>query len=138
MKVVPRFFALRLVACLLFMGSCLELFKGDQKMRTYQVKQKFRLGGERFDIKDELGNVEYQVEGSFLKIPKTFTIYDKNGQEVSHITKKPISLLPKFVVELKDGDSFFIHKKLTLFRDRYYSQDSGLRGQGTIWDLEFN
>ena len=74
-------------------------------MRTYQVKQKFRLGGERFDIKDELGNVEYQVEGSFLKIPKTFTIYDKNGQEVSHITKKPISLLPKFVVELKDGDS---------------------------------
>ena len=50
-------------------------------MRTYQVKQKFRLGGERFDIKDELGNVEYQVEGSFLKIPKTFTIYDKNGQE---------------------------------------------------------
>ena len=95
-------------------------------MRTYQVKQKFRLGGERFDIKDELGNVEYQVEGSFLKIPKTFTIYDKNGQEVSHITKKPISLLPKFVVELKDGDRFFIHKKLTLFRDKY-----------DIWDLEF-
>ncbi len=76
-------------------------------MRTYQVKQKFRLGGERFDIKDELGNVEYQVEGSFLKIPKTFTIYDKNGQEVSQITKKTVSLLPKFVVELKDGDSSF-------------------------------
>ena len=51
-------------------------------MRTYQVKQKFRLGGERFDIKDELGNVEYQVEGSFLKIPKTFTIYDKNGRKL--------------------------------------------------------
>ena len=68
MKVVPRFFALRLMACLLFMGSCLELFKGDQKMRTYQVKQKFRLGGERFDIKDELGNVEYQVEGTVCEI----------------------------------------------------------------------
>ena len=106
-------------------------------MRTYQVKQKFRLGGEWFDIKDELGNVEYQVEGSFLKIPKTFTIYDKNGQEVSHITKKPISLLPKFVVELKDGDSFFIHKKLTLFRDKYDIEDLGLRVQGNIWDLEF-
>ena len=98
-------------------------------MRTYQVKQKFRLGGERFDIKDELGNVEYQVEGSFLKIPKTFTIYDKNGQEVSHIVKKTISLLPKFVVELKDGDRFFIHKKLTLFRDKYDIEDLGLRVQ---------
>ena len=106
-------------------------------MRTYQVKQKFRLGGERFDIKDELGNVEYQVEGSFLKIPKTFTIYDKNGQEVSHITKRTISFLPKFVVELKDGDRFFIHKKLTLFRDKYDIEDLGLRVQGNIWDLEF-
>lgn len=56
-------------------------------MRTYQVKQKFRLGGERFDIKDELGNVQYQVEGSFLKVPKTFTIYDQNGEKVSLITK---------------------------------------------------
>ena len=34
-------------------------------MRSFLVKQKFRLGGERFDIKDELGNIAYQVEGSF-------------------------------------------------------------------------
>ena len=40
-------------------------------MRTYRVKQKFRLGGRRFDIKDELGNVEYQVEDLFLKDSKT-------------------------------------------------------------------
>ena len=40
-------------------------------MRRFLVKQKFRLGGERFDIKDEMGNVAYQVEGSFFKIPKT-------------------------------------------------------------------
>ena len=46
-------------------------------MRRFLVKQKFRLGGERFDIKDEMGNVAYQVEGSFFKIPKTFTIFDK-------------------------------------------------------------
>lgn len=35
-------------------------------MRRFLVKQKFRLGGERFDIKDEIGNVAYQVEGSFF------------------------------------------------------------------------
>ena len=39
-------------------------------MRRFLVKQKFRLGGERFDIKDEMGNVAYQVEGSFLIFPK--------------------------------------------------------------------
>ena len=43
-------------------------------MRTFHVKQKFRIGGERFDIKDDRGEIAYQVEGSFFKIPKTFTI----------------------------------------------------------------
>ena len=45
-------------------------------MKTFLVKQKFRLGGERFAIKDDRGEIAYQVEGSFFKIPKTFTIYD--------------------------------------------------------------
>ena len=65
-------------------------------MRTFLVKQKFRLGGERFDIKDELGNVAYQVEGSFLKIPKTFTIYDIAGEQVSEISKEVLTFLPRF------------------------------------------
>ena len=61
MKVVPRFFALRLVN--LFLAR-------NYRMKTYLVKQKFRFGGEKFDIKDDRGNVDYQVEGSFLKFPK--------------------------------------------------------------------
>ena len=106
-------------------------------MKTYLVKQKFRLGGERFDIKNDLGMVEYQVEGSFLKIPKTFTVFDVEGQKVSHITKKTFSLLPQFTVELEDGSSFFIRKKLTLFRDKYDISNLGLRIEGNIWDLDF-
>ena len=77
-------------------------------MKTYFVKQKFRLGGERFDIKDDQGRVAYQVEGSFFKIPKTFTIFGEDGREISHITKEPLSLLPKFTVDLRDGSSFYI------------------------------
>ena len=106
-------------------------------MKTYLVTQKFRLGGERFDIKNDLGMVEYQVEGSFLKIPKTFTVFDVEGQKVSHITKKTFSLLPQFTVELEDGSSFFIRKKLTLFRDKYDISNLGLRIEGNIWDLNF-
>ena len=41
-------------------------------MKTFLVKQKFRLGGERFAIKDDRGEIAYQVEGSFFKIPKNF------------------------------------------------------------------
>ena len=31
-------------------------------MKTYFVKQRFRLGGERFDIKDDQGRVAYRYQ----------------------------------------------------------------------------
>ena len=65
MKVVPRFFALR--------DMSLSFDFLEVLMKTFLVKQKFRLGGERFAIKDDRGEIAYQVEGSFFKIPKTFT-----------------------------------------------------------------
>ena len=92
-------------------------------MKTYFVKQKFRLGGERFDIKDDQGRVAYQVEGSFFKIPKTFTIFGEDGREISHITKEPLSLLPKFTVDLRDGSSFYIRKKLPYCKMKCNTKD---------------
>ena len=106
-------------------------------MRTFLVKQKFRLGGERFDIKDEMGNVAYQVEGSFFKIPKTFTIYDVAGEQVSEISKEVLTFLPRFEIQLSNGDSFYIRKKFTFFRDKYEFDNLGLRIEGDIWDWDF-
>ena len=106
-------------------------------MKTYLVKQKFRLGGERFDIKDDRGNVDYQVEGSFFRIPKTFSIYDAQGQVVNQITKSIMTLLPRFEIKLRNGHHFYIRKKLTFFRDKYEFDQLGLRVEGNIWDLNF-
>ena len=106
-------------------------------MKTYLVKQKFRLGGERFDIKNDLGMVEYQVEGSFLKIPKTFTIYDVAGEQVSEIRKEVLTFLPRFKIQLSNGDSFYIRKKLTFWKDKYEFDNLGLRIEGNVWDLNF-
>ena len=106
-------------------------------MKTFLVKQKFRLGGERFDIKDDRGVVNYQVEGSFFQIPKTFTIYDAYGEQVSEISKEFFTLLPRFNIQLRDGSNFVIRKKLTFWRDRYEFDDLGLRIDGNIWDLNF-
>ena len=115
------------------------LFSDDQEaeMKTYQVKQKFRLGGERFDIKDDRGNVDYQVEGSFFQIPKTFTIYDARGAVISQITKPVLTLMPHFEIRLQNGTSFYIRKKLTFFRDKYEFDNLGLRIEGNVWDLDF-
>ena len=106
-------------------------------MKTFLVKQKFRLGGERFDIKDDRGVVNYQVEGSFFQIPKTFTIYDAYGEQVSEISKEFFTLLPRFTIQLRNGSSFVIRKKLTFFRDKYEFDNLGLRIEGNIWDLNF-
>ena len=106
-------------------------------MKTFLVKQKFRLGGERFDIKDDRGVVNYQVEGSFFQIPKTFTIYDAYGKQVSEISKEFFTLLPRFNIQLRDGSNFVIRKKFTFWRDKYEFDDLGLRIEGNIWDLNF-
>ena len=106
-------------------------------MKTFLVKQKLRLGGERFDIKDDRGVVNYQVEGSFFQIPKTFTIYDAEGEQVSEISKEFFTLLPRFNIQLRDGSNFVIRKKLTFWRDKYEFDDLGLRIEGNIWDLNF-
>ena len=106
-------------------------------MKTFLVKQKFRLGGERFDIKDDRGVVNYQVEGSFFQIPKTFTIYDAYGKQVSEISKEFFTLLPRYTIQLRNGSNFVIRKKLTFWRDKYEFDDLGLRIEGNIWDLNF-
>ena len=106
-------------------------------MQTFLVKQKFRLGGERFDIKDDRGVVNYQVEGSFFQIPKTFTIYDAYGEQVSEISKEFFTLLPRFTIQLRNGSNFVIRKKLTFWRDKYEFDNLGLRIEGNIWDLNF-
>ena len=106
-------------------------------MKTFLVKQKFRLGGERFDIKDDRGVVNYQVEGSFFQIPKTFTVYDAYGEQVSEISKEFFTLLPRFNIQLRSGSNFVIRKKLTFFRDKYEFDHLGLRIEGNIWDLNF-
>ena len=106
-------------------------------MKTFLVKQKFRLGGERFDIKDDRGVVNYPVEGSFFQIPKTFTIYDAYGEQISEISKEFFTLLPRFTIQLRNGSNFVIRKKLTFFRDKYEFDNLGLRIEGNIWDLNF-
>ncbi len=57
-------------------------------MKQFQVKQRFTFGGEKFDIRDSFGNLAYQVEGSFLEIPKRFIVTNSRGGEVCQITKK--------------------------------------------------
>lgn len=69
-------------------------------MKKLYIKQKVFSIGEKFTVVDEDQRLHYSVKGSFMKIPKTFSVENEQGKEVSRITKKTISLLPKFLSRL--------------------------------------
>lgn len=106
-------------------------------MKRFQVKEKMWSLGGRFTISDQSGMPAYQVDGSFLKIPKTFTITDMSGRLVSRIRKQFMTFLPKFDVCLADGSCFTLRKELTFFKSRYRIDNLGLVVRGGFWDMDF-
>ena len=84
-------------------------------MKELYIKQKvFSLSG-KFTVKDQQENDVYFVEGSFMQIPKTFTIMNAARDEVALITKKTFSFLPKFFVEVNGREIMTIKKELSFF-----------------------
>ena len=106
-------------------------------MSTLVVKSKiFSLRG-KFWVTDELENPRYQVKGSFLKLPKYFEIFDKDGNQRAKITHKIFGILPKFYVEIDGEQIALISKKWSLLRPKYEVQAKNLQIVGDIWDLNF-
>lgn len=88
-------------------------------MRQLYIKQKILSLGEKFSVKDELDNEVYFVEGSFMQIPKRFSIMNSEQNEVALITKKPLSFLPTFFVDVNGQNPIVIKKQFTFLKARY-------------------
>lgn len=106
-------------------------------MKQLYMKQKvFSLSG-KFTVKDQQENDVYTVEGSFMQIPKTFTIYNTDRDEVALITKKVFSFLPKFFVEVNGQEVLTIKKEFSFFKARYTIDAAGITVEGNWWDMNF-
>lgn len=105
-------------------------------MYTLYMKQKVLSLRGRFSIQDQQEQDVYLVEGSLMKLPKTFSISTVEGEEVAVITKKMLSLLPKFFIEV-DGETLTIEKSFTFFKDRYTIDAADLEIDGDWWDMDF-
>ncbi|MGX7125638.1 LURP-one-related/scramblase family protein [Enterococcus viikkiensis] len=106
-------------------------------MEKLYIKQKVFSIGEKYTVMNENQEPRYYVKGSFLKIPKTFTIEDEQSREISKITKKVISLLPKFFVEMNGKEAIEISKHLTFLKAKYAISAEGLTVDGNWWDMDF-
>src|SRR5690606_28319361 len=106
-------------------------------MKNLYIKQKVFSLSEKFTVKDQDGNDVYSVEGSFMKIPKTFSIMNNGRNEVARITKKMLTFLPKFHVEVNGQEVLTIKKELSFFKARYSIDAVGLEVRGNWWDMDF-
>ncbi|MER2090313.1 MAG: LURP-one-related family protein [Sporosarcina sp.] len=106
-------------------------------MRQLYIKQKvFSLSG-KFSVKDAEENEVYFVEGSFMQIPKTFSLMDVARQEVAMITKKTFSFLPTFFVDVHGQETVMIKKEFSFLKARYSIDAAGIEVQGNWWDMDF-
>lgn len=107
-------------------------------MKKLFIKQKlFSLGG-KYTVMNESQQPCYFVEGSFFKIPKSFSIINTSGQEIAEITKKMFSFLPKFYVNSRGREIAMIEKEFSFFKARYAIHAAGLEVQGNWWDMDFS
>lgn len=107
-------------------------------MKKLYIKQKVFSIGEKFTVVDEDQRLHYSVKGSFMKIPKTFSVENEQGKEVSRITKKTISLLPKFFVEINGKEAIEISKQLSFFKAKYSISAEDVTVDGNWWDMDFD
>jgi uncharacterized protein YxjI len=106
-------------------------------MKQLYIKQKvFSLSG-KFTVKDEQEKDVYYVEGSFMQIPKSFSIMDTSRNEVALITKKIFSFLPKFFVEVNGREVLTIKKEFSFFKARYTIDAADIEVHGNWWDMNF-
>ncbi|WP_407272717.1 LURP-one-related/scramblase family protein [Radiobacillus sp. PE A8.2] len=106
-------------------------------MNQLYIKQKvFSLSG-KFTVKDQQENDAYYVEGSFMQVPKIFSILDAARNEVGLITKKVFSFLPTFFVEVNGQEVLKIKKEFSFLKARYSIDAAGIEVQGNWWDMDF-
>lgn len=106
-------------------------------MRKLYIKQKVLSMRGRFSVKDAEEQEVYFVEGSFMQIPKTFSINNNQLEEVAMITKKTFSFLPTFYVDVKGQETMTIKKQFSFLKARYTIDAAGIEVRGNWWDMNF-
>lgn len=106
-------------------------------MKHLYIKQKVLSLSGKFTVKDQQEKDIYYVEGSFMQIPKTYSIMNSTREEVALITKKMFSFLPKFFVEVNGQEVLTIKKEFTFLKARYSIDAAGIEVHGNWWEMDF-
>ena len=104
-------------------------------MKLY-IKEKVFSWGEKFFVKDALGEDKYTVEGPAFSIGKKLYIYDMFGRELAFIQQQLFTLMPRFLVT-SGGSTVQVKKEMSLFSPRYTIEGLGWEIQGNFWEHDY-
>lgn len=105
-------------------------------MKLY-IKQKVFTWGDKFTVKDEMGQDRYYVEGEVFTFGKKLHVYDAFNREVAFIQQKVFSFMPRYYVFVGDTQVAEIVRKFTLLFSRYYVAGPDWQVEGSFADHDY-
>ena len=105
-------------------------------MKLY-IKEKVFSWGDKFYVKDALGNDKYVVEGEVFSLGKKLHVYDLMGREVAFIKQELMTFLPCFTVSAGGGEIARVKKEFSFLFPRYTIEGLGWEIEGSFWEHEY-
>ncbi len=105
-------------------------------MKLY-IKEKVFSWGDKFYVKDALGEDKYVVQGEVFSLGKKLHVYDMLGREVAFIKQELMTFMPRFTVYMDGEEIAQVRKEFTLFRPRFLIDGLGWEIDGSFWEHEF-
>ena len=105
-------------------------------MKLY-IKQKVFSWGDKFTVKDQMGNDRYYVEGEIFSWGKKLHVYDMNGREAAFIKQKVWSWMPKYEVYVGERLIAEIRKEFSFFFPKYAIDGLGWEIDGSFWEHNY-
>ena len=105
-------------------------------MKLY-IKEKVFTWGDKFCVKDALGNDRYTVEGEVFTLGKKLHVYDNLGREVAFIRQELMTLLPCFAVSAGGREIAQVKKAFSFLFPRYTIEGLGWIIEGSCWEHEY-
>ena len=105
-------------------------------MKLY-IKEKVFSWGDKFFVKDALGEDKYLVQGEVFSLGKKLHVYDMLGREVAFIKQELLTLLPCFCVYQDGAEIAQVKKEFSFLVPRYSIQGLGREIEGSFWEHEY-
>ncbi|HHY65386.1 MAG TPA: hypothetical protein GX501_10105 [Clostridiaceae bacterium] len=103
------------------------------------IKQKVFTIGDKYNIFNEQGQVEFTVQGEIFTFGAKIHIYDATGVEVYYIEQKLFRFLPEYNIYSGNNLVATVKKELSFFRPRLMirSQFGDYTVEGNLFGMDF-